>query len=42
METPPGDWSRALGALEELRRELSRLADRVAALEAAGTKVAKP
>jgi methylmalonyl-CoA carboxyltransferase 12S subunit len=42
MEPIPVDWTRALGALEELRRELSRLGERVAALEAAGVPTARP
>ena len=42
MESPPVDWTKALGALEELRQELSRLGERIAALEAAGAHVNKP
>lgn len=42
MESTPGDWNRAVSALEELRRELSRLAERVAALEGTGAKPARP
>ncbi|MGC8642051.1 MAG: hypothetical protein ACP5XB_19475 [Isosphaeraceae bacterium] len=42
METAPVDWNKTLGVLEELRREVRRLADRVGALEAASHAVAKP
>jgi methylmalonyl-CoA carboxyltransferase 12S subunit len=42
MESAPVDWTRAVNALEELRRELGRLGERVAALEAAGTKNDRP
>ena len=42
MEPIPVDWTRALGALEELRREVSRLGERVTALEKAGLQPARP
>jgi methylmalonyl-CoA carboxyltransferase 12S subunit len=42
MESAPVDWSRALGALEELRRDVGRLAERVAALEKPGAKMEQP
>ena len=41
MDPTPVDWTRALGALDELRREVSRLGERVAALEATGGPTAR-